>query len=458
MSVYRAAVHKLDLTGCIVACRGHGFFGLFETFPNLKTVTCGKVEMARPSDCALLDIRVTRCLPMRPDGIFFTIHPFEPCLPRSQDAQVSYALEFGSMPAAGASRFAEGQKHATVPPVLCRPVHSLETDESHSARAWLCILARREQDGFAHPQRLLLSQADPVSLGEFAPFAASASAVEELRLAVDLTNPPITPAEFFEMVDWPAFAALKTLHLALSVPAPPKAEEHFATRLRLESSATIATISTVAEEPPSPTLEGAKIPNEPLSVRERVARPVSGLLKGLGAFAKGLKRADARQRVDSEPARRLDSGPTSRAPPRPMSEVRRPPSILDPEFGVWPAEQPSIAFPAPRAEIPQPELALTELRLTLSVHLPEWAAYDAGGDDWGYIRASVPHPAQLARALLRFGPQCGVYVTTKTTTPVEGVDEISADYELRVVGRVADTWGRYGPFENDAERSIYIDN
>jgi hypothetical protein len=117
-----------------------------------------------------------------------------------------------------------------------------------------------------------------------------------------------------------------------------------------------------------------------------------------------------------------------------------------------------VSFPTPRAAVPPPELALTELRVALTVHLPEWAAYDAGGDDWGYIRASVPHPAQLARALLRFGAQCGVHVTTQTTTPVDGVDEISGDYELRVVGRVADAFGRYGPFADDAERAMYIEN
>ncbi|BEI87104.1 hypothetical protein CcaverHIS002_0704500 [Cutaneotrichosporon cavernicola] len=450
MSVYRAAVHNLDLSGCLVASRGRGFFELFDSFPNLETVACGKVEMARPS--SFLDIRVTRRLPMRPDGIFYTIHPFEPCLPRNQDAEVSYALEFGSMPRAGAQRFAEGQKHATVPPVLCRPIHSLVTDQTHSARAWLSILARRAQD-YPHPQRLLLSPTEPVSLGEFAAFAPSASGIEELRLAVDLTDPAISPADFFATVDWTVFASLKKLHLILFVPPPPKAEEHFSTRVRLQSSATIATISTVTEEPTAPI--ETKI--EPLSVRERVSRPVSGLFKGIGAFAKGFKK-EPRTRVDSEPVRhRVHSeAHRSQLSPRPMSEMRRPPSILDPDFGAFPPE-PSLTFPAP-PEIPPPELALAELHLNLSITLPEWAAYDAGGDDWGYIRASVPHPAQLKSSLLRFGPGCTVHVKTQTTTLVDGVDDISADYEMRVVGRIADAFGRYGPFGSDAQRSMYIDN
>ncbi|CAK9782070.1 unnamed protein product [Cutaneotrichosporon oleaginosum] len=457
MSVYRASVHKLDLTGCVVACRGPGFFEHFETFPNLDTIACGKVEMARPTDCGPLNIRVTRRLPMRGDGIFYTINPFEPCLPRSQDARVSYALEFGGMPRAGAQRFAEGQKNASVPPVLCRAIHSLATDESHSARAWLSILARRAQDGYPYPPRLLLSQTSPISLGEFAAFASGAGAIEALRLAVDLTDPAITPVEFFDTVDWSAFGALKTLHLALFVPAPPRAEEHFSTRVRLDNAAMAMTPATttpavtvpiVSEEPPSPTIEEAK---EPLRVRERVSRPVSGLFKGLGALAKGFKKLDKdpRPRVDSEPARRDTE--TVRPPARPMSECR-PPSILDPDFGVWPAE-PSAAPP----KVAPPELALADLRLTLAIHLPEWAAYEAGGDDWGYVRASVPHPAQLARALLRFGA-CPVHVRTQTTVPVDGVEEISADYEMRVVGRIADAFGRYGPFGSDAERSMYIDN
>lgn len=67
-------------------------------------------------------------------------------------------------------------------------------------------------------------------------------------------------------------------------------------------------------------------------------------------------------------------------------------------------------------------------------------------------------PTPRNSRVARFGPQCSAHIYTITTEHVEGVDEISADYDLRVVGRLANLFGRYGPFATDAERTQYVEN
>lgn len=313
MSVYRSAVRKLDLTGCLVAHRGHGFFELFETFANLESVQCEKVVMSRPKPPlhpTSADILVTRRLPMRTDGIFYTIHSFEPCVPRFFNMRVSYALEFGGMPRAGAINFAQGHNESsTVPPVLKREIYSLMTHDSHSAGAWLRILTRRNKDGFAPPKHIILSQTEPASMDEFKVFVQESGAnIEELGLSVDLTKPSITAVQFFETVDWTTFKSLTVLKLALVVPPPPDARTRFTARPRLKSTATVISVS----EEPLPEIVSAPVndahPSSPttttqdashLGVRKRVTRPVSGLFKGIGAFAKGALGKDWKPKAEA---------------------------------------------------------------------------------------------------------------------------------------------------------------
>lgn len=499
MSVYRAAVRKLDMTGSLLAHRGHGFFELFEAFANLECISCDKIVMRRPTPefrPTSTEIHVTRRLPMRNDGIFFTIPIYEPCLPRGMDVKVSYELEFGEMSRTAAINFAQGHNdHSTVPPVLRREIHSITTDESHSASTWLRILHRRSKDGYGSPKRIILSQVDPVSVDEFKAFALEfGSEVEELRLGVNLTEASMSAHVFLETINWAMFKKLKLLRLALLLPPPPQAKKHFSTRPRLEST---ATVTSIAEEifPPSPPTS-AEDPASPTPIREpghlgmkqRVARPVSALFKGIGAFAKGaLGKEDLRYKLNAmEHLQTVDPSHVSlpgtelgHARVRTMSTPRpRPISSMDDydyqtniiaqaaqaddERAGAPEDPqgPSVPFPMdahPAWISPPPDLTLKELHLNLVIHVPAWALYENDGDDWGYIRASVPHPAQLARELVRFGASCSARIQATTTEAIEGVDDISADYDLRVVGRLAKLFGRYGPFATDEERARYVD-
>lgn len=471
--------------------------------------------MSRPEPAynPTADIVVTRGLPMRADGIFYTIHPFEPCVSHSITVNVTYALEFGGMPESGAMNFARGHDEATIPPVLRREICSIATDESHSAAAWLQILRRRSEEGYAMPKRLMLSQSGPVPVSEFGRFVGElGSEIEELRIGVDLANPPVAPIEFLKTFDWTALGSIKVLRLGLLLPPPPDAKKNFGPRPRLDSGAKETSIPAAVLEDtlPPATRDAPSDHTSPrdrdsthLGARKRISRPVSGLFKGISAFAKGALGKDPKPRPtslhlvpDIKPTQPPLPPPKEASPPSanehrrsattfsnlpdsPTSEESAYSDDTDPtpkysddtdptpkysddtnltvKYADDSSITPNVPFPTTaQASLLPPDLPLAELRLSLQIRLPEWAKYENGGDDWGYLRASVPHPAQLARELTRFGAGCSAYVKVESVEPVEGVDEISADYDLRVVGRLADAWGRYGPFASDEERDMYV--